>query len=239
MTYNTHRCTGTDGLAAPERTAKIISAVKPDVVALQELDVQRSRTHRIHQPKSLSKILQMDYFFYPRLTLGKEQYGLALFSRFPMHLMKAADLPSHKSGPEATAAIWAQIKSKETTVNVVCTHFKHSLSERLLQTKELLGENWLGHPDMKGPLIFCGDLNSTTFSPVYHQVKRRLHDAQRESLEPHQRILNTWPSTFPLFRIDHIFVSKECRVLRVSTVFNTLTRAASDHLPLIADIALS
>ena len=44
MTYNVHRCVGMDGQLDVARTAKVIAQQKPDIVALQELDVRRART---------------------------------------------------------------------------------------------------------------------------------------------------------------------------------------------------
>jgi endonuclease/exonuclease/phosphatase family metal-dependent hydrolase len=44
LTYNVHRCLGTDGRLSPARIADVIAAYEPDVVALQELDVGRVST---------------------------------------------------------------------------------------------------------------------------------------------------------------------------------------------------
>ena len=44
MTYNVHRCVGVDRKLDLERVADVIAASRPDVVALQELDVGRART---------------------------------------------------------------------------------------------------------------------------------------------------------------------------------------------------
>ena len=44
MTYNVHSCVGMDGKLDAERIARVIARARPDVVALQELDVGRART---------------------------------------------------------------------------------------------------------------------------------------------------------------------------------------------------
>src|SRR6201986_4837558 len=44
MTYNIHRCVGTDGKLSPARIADVIATCEADIVALQEVDVGRSRT---------------------------------------------------------------------------------------------------------------------------------------------------------------------------------------------------
>jgi hypothetical protein len=47
MTYNVHSCVGMDGRLSTSRIARIISQCRPDIVALQELDVGRGRTGSI------------------------------------------------------------------------------------------------------------------------------------------------------------------------------------------------
>ncbi|HZA56701.1 MAG TPA: hypothetical protein VE616_20825, partial [Candidatus Udaeobacter sp.] len=48
--------------------------------------------------------------------------------------------------------------------------------------------------------------------------------------------LRTFPSRFPVFPLDRIWVSPPSALIRLS-IFNTpLTRIASDHLPLKATI---
>src|SRR5690606_22711124 len=54
VTWNVHHCRGLDGRVVPERIARTIEALGPDLVALQELDVGRARTHRVDQPAWLA-----------------------------------------------------------------------------------------------------------------------------------------------------------------------------------------
>ena len=76
------------------------------------------------------------------------------------------------------------------------------------------------------------------FFPTLKLAKDR-HDHQ--SRERQNEIKNFRPQTTfatasPIFRIDHIFVSGHFKVRRVQVPRNHLTRLASDHLPLIADL---
>jgi endonuclease/exonuclease/phosphatase family metal-dependent hydrolase len=41
-----------------------------------------------------------------------------------------------------------------------------------------------------------------------------------------------------MLRIDHVFVSRSVRVLRVETVRTPLARVASDHLPLLVEFQI-
>jgi len=43
-------------------------------------------------------------------------------------------------------------------------------------------------------------------------------------------------SSRPLLAIDHMFVSREFRVRSCSIVHDAVTKSASDHLPLLAEL---
>ena len=51
MTYNVHRCVGVDGRLDVARVAAVIAQCRPDIVALQELDVCRLRTGTVMAPR--------------------------------------------------------------------------------------------------------------------------------------------------------------------------------------------
>ncbi|MET0413782.1 MAG: endonuclease/exonuclease/phosphatase family protein [Polyangiaceae bacterium] len=48
----------------------------------------------------------------------------------------------------------------------------------------------------------------------------------------------TWPARFPLLRLDHVWIGKSIRVAGVSVPRDALTRTASDHLPIVADLVI-
>ncbi|MCG3206220.1 MAG: hypothetical protein KCHDKBKB_02953 [Elusimicrobia bacterium] len=236
MTYNTRRSTGLDGRVSPERIAGLISAYNPDVVALQEVDVNRKRTRNVDQAKRLGELTGLQSYFFPRVTEGDEQYGIALLSKHPMEIIKADPLPSTHIPPpkECVGAIWAQITWGEKPLQFIATHFNHNYTERSRQIRSLLGPAWLRDPRCKAPFFFCGDLNTTRRSPIYGEVRDQLRDAQ----ELYGQYKKTWPSFLPLMRIDHIFVSEGITVKNIETPNCWAARWASDHLPLIADFVM-
>jgi endonuclease/exonuclease/phosphatase family metal-dependent hydrolase len=109
-------------------------------------------------------------------------------------------------------------------------------AERASQGKELLGPQWLRHPDATGPRILCGDFNARPESGVHRALSKELRDVQagHEVWAPR----STFFGRLPMFRIDHIFVDHDVEVTEVQVPSTRLTRAASDHLPLIADLVL-
>jgi endonuclease/exonuclease/phosphatase family metal-dependent hydrolase len=61
-------------------------------------------------------------------------------------------------------------------------------------------------------------------------------DARRHTAR--RRASATFPSAFPLLRIDHMFVTADIRVAAIHAPYEPATRVASDHLPLVMDFAI-
>jgi len=238
LTYNVHSCVGLDGRLSPSRIARVIAQCDPDIVALQELDVRRSRTHGDDQAHAIARELQMEFHFHPALSLEEEQYGDAVLSRYPMRLIRAAALPGQasRSDREPRGALWVAVDVDGSEVQLVNTHLGLSSAERLAQVEALLGPEWTGGPDFQGPAVLCGDFNAMPRSPAYRRVCESFRDAQL-CVNGH-RPKRTWFSHYPLSRIDHVFVGRHVNVLGVDVPRSALAGVASDHLPLVVDLSL-
>jgi endonuclease/exonuclease/phosphatase family metal-dependent hydrolase len=239
LTYNVHRCIGTDGRLSPTRIADVIAAYEPDVVALQELDVRRLRTGGIDQAHAIAQALGMNVHFHASLRVLEEEYGNAILTHRPSHLVKAEALPgwARKPGLEPRGALWASIQLGGTEVQVINTHLGLRRHERLAQVDTLLGPHWLGHQACREPVILVGDFNATPRSRAYQRLVSHFWDAQAQA--PLPRPKPTFPSRLPFVRIDHVFVSRSIRVQRVETVRTPLARVASDHLPLLVEFLIA
>lgn len=71
-------------------------------------------------------------------------------------------------------------------------------------------------------------------SAPYVMAAARMKDVQ--AIQSDHRPLRTFTSARPMLRLDHIFVSTHFETRGVFVPRNDLTRVASDHLPLIADL---
>ncbi len=240
MTYNVHSCVGVDRKVDVGRIAAVIAQCKPDIVALQELDVGRPRTGGEDQAHAIASRLGMAYHFHPAFNIAEERYGDALLTALPMRLVKVGALPKLAGAPrlEQRGALWAQIETEDGPLQVVNTHLGLVPLEQKGQIAALLGKEWLGHPDCVAPTLFLGDLNATPRYAAYAQCAARMRDARRLVRDGQGRNAPTFPSRFPMLRIDHVFVSDGIEVLDLFTPDGPLARAASDHLPLVADIRL-
>jgi endonuclease/exonuclease/phosphatase family metal-dependent hydrolase len=238
ITYNVHSCVGMDRKTSPSRIAEVIAQHGSHIVALQELDVGLLRTGWADQAQLIAQQLNMHYHFHPSLRIEKGQYGNAILSRYPMRLRKAGELPSFPSRTplERRGALWAEIDVLGQPVQLVNTHFGLTSQERLLQAETLLGSQWRRHPDCSPPVVMCGDLNAHPRSEVYRSFRKDLMDVQRAL--PGKRPRKTWPSFFPVFRLDYVFVTPDILTKDFRVPRTPLTRIASDHLPLIAELEI-
>jgi endonuclease/exonuclease/phosphatase family metal-dependent hydrolase len=172
--------------------------------------------------------------------VADEEYGDAILSKYPLKVVKADALPEPqwKWVDEPRGALWVSLRVDGHEVQVINTHFGLGRIERRMQARELLSENWVGSAGEQGkPVIVCGDFNSPSSGMVHRLFRSRLRDCQLEA--PGWQARRTFPTRFPVLCLDYIFVSEKIGVVRVDVPRTPLTRVASDHLPIIAELDLS
>ncbi len=238
MTYNVHRCVGVDRRLDTARVAAVIAQARPDIVALQEVDVGRSRTGGVDQAHAIAHRLDMAFHFNAALKVEEEQYGDAILTRGDLRLIKAGPLPGSSTlrGLEPRGALWAQIDIDGARLQVLNTHFGLVPHEQRAQAAALAGPDWIGGGLRRDPMILLGDFNATPHYSAYRALAGRLKDARRANGD--ERASPTFPSRFPVLAIDHMFVSAGIKVQSVRAVTAPLARAASDHLPLVMEFSL-
>jgi len=237
LTYNVHRCVGTDRRLDVGRVAEVIAAQAPDIVALQELDVGRARTGRVDQAHRLAQRLGMAFHFNAAFRVEEELYGDAILTNLPERLVKAGAIPTHPrfSRLEPRGAVWIAVEVGGVELQVINTHLGLVPREQRRQALALAGADWLGAT--AGPTILVGDMNATPRAGAYRTFAARLTESRRAA-RPVRRVA-TFPSNFPVLAIDHVFVSREVVVQAVRTPLDEKSRLASDHLPLVVDFTLS
>lgn len=237
MSYNAHACVGTNGELSYLRIAEVIAAYDPDIVGLQELDLARQRSGGMDQAERIAADLKMHFHFHPALRIKEELYGDAILSKWPLRVRHAAELPTvaARLAFEPRGALWVSAIHGDQEVQIINTHLGLSRRERLAQAQALLGPGWLGDPSCVRPVILIGDFNALPNSAVHRLFCSVLRDAHRHAA-PARR--PTFPSRFPVLRLDYIFVSEDVEVLTVQVPRTPLTQLASDHLPVVVDLAL-
>jgi endonuclease/exonuclease/phosphatase family metal-dependent hydrolase len=86
------------------------------------------------------------------------------------------------------------------------------------------------------PAVAGVDVNETSTGPAWRTLAAGLVDAAEET---GQADVATFPTTQPVRRIDAVFVGTSLPVLHYRVVDTPQTRLASDHFPLLVDLALT
>lgn len=232
--YNVHGCCGTDGRIAPRRIARILRQSGADIVAVQELDRHRVRSHAEDQVQVIAETLGFHHVFCPTVIRGEEQYGHAIFSRYPLTMIKAAPLPSSAKTwwPETRAALWCALQIGEQRIHLLTTHLGLGRAERRQQVAVLLGPDWIGSIPPNEPVLFCGDFNFRPGSFCHRQI---LGAGFQDAISPGVQTFSTFR---PFIRLDYLFFSNGLKVENIHAIHNHLTRMASDHLPLVGHVQI-
>jgi endonuclease/exonuclease/phosphatase family metal-dependent hydrolase len=242
MTYNVHGCVGVDGKLDVGRIAAVIGQARPDIVALQELDVGRARSGGIDQAHAIATRLGMSFQFNSALGVEEERYGDANLTALPERLVKSGPLPTppRLRRLEPRGALWVQIETAAGPLQVINTHLGLVPQEQKTQVAALLGQDWLGCADCRDPTVLLGDFNATRRYAAYRALATRLRDVQcaPDGSKRPGRVVRTFPSRLPVLRIDHVFISPKIEVTGVFAPDTALARVASDHLPLVVDLTV-
>jgi len=230
LSYNIHHGEGIDGKLDLERIAKVMMSVKPDLIALQEVDHKTSRTEKVDQAKELARLTGMHVVFGPNIEFGGGKYGNAILSKHPIKSSHNHLLPNHEMG-EQRGALIAKINIPGVNENLtfISTHFDYRPddTERIASAKfvnELVKEN----PQQAS--IIAGDFNDIIGSETLTILDKLW---TRTNLKP----MPTVPVKKPTRQIDFILYRSESRFETVES--KVLDEAvASDHRAYFAEIRL-
>ncbi|RYF88582.1 MAG: endonuclease/exonuclease/phosphatase, partial [Chitinophagaceae bacterium] len=163
MSYNVHHCNppAKPGVLDIDAIAAVINETKPDLVGLQEIDVNTERSgSTINQAEELAKKTGMYFHFGKAIDFGGGGYGVAILSRYPISEARVYPLTSIKDRKgEPRVLLTAMIKlpsGKE--IRFANTHLdsEKNSENRLAQTKDI---NVIASKDML-PVIITGDFNA-------------------------------------------------------------------------------
>ena len=233
-TYNVHACQGLDRQRSETRIAEVIAELGVDLIGLQELDLSRARSAGVDQAGLIAEKLGWHRYFHAAMQTGEEHYGNAILSRYPLTLRHACPLPGTGTFycRESRVAISMDVETPLGVIHIINTHFGLGRSERLLQA-QLLNQEWLANGARETPLILLGDFNSLPGSRTHRALAQHLRDVRK--LVAPVRAFRTFPTSFPAFAVDHIFVNAALHPLGLDVHRSPLARVASDHYPLIAE----
>ena len=219
-TWNIRGGVGLDERFDLDRIVQRIKRAGADVVALQEVDSRRGTSAHEHPFLLLRRALGEHAVEAKSIISAHGEYGQILISRWPLGEHKIHDISA--DGREPRRAIETDVLTPHGTLHVIATHLGLTFGERRNQTRALVEmANRVAHTT-----VMVGDFNDWIWrGSVQTAINRAL---------PARTWHRTFPSFFPLIRLDRIY----CRPREALVASFTAPDAwrCSDHLPVFADV---
>jgi len=223
MTYNVKH----GERAGLEALADVINKNRPDLVGLQEVDVDAARSAGVDQAHRLGQLTGMTSLFRTAFNFGDGgSYGVALLSRYPVITSERVLLPS--SGEQRVLATVDVALEKGKVLKVGITHFDLVAASRVQQAAEVK-RVLSGVPRA----ILLGDLNASPDEATIVELGTFMQDAW---IQAGQGAGHTVPVDAPTRRIDYIFLG--AGIGRAVSAEVVDERLASDHRPVVAEVPL-
>lgn len=236
------------------RTADVIRAQDPDIVALQEVDRFWARSGGTDQPQELADMLGMEVCYGANLSHEADnhadephEYGVAILSAFPIDSCENTFLPTPE-GWEQRGLLEARVTVDGVgEVAVLDTHLQAGREgeqeEAVMQRTEQAVAVADRVAEIDVPIVLMGDFNANAEDAELGSLFDAglgLQDAWAVGGDGSDG--NTIPvdaAADPENRIDFIFASRAWSVLNATVIIDDDTRIASDHYPVVAELQFS
>ena len=170
---------------------------------------------------------------YPHSVLRPEDgaYGLALYSRIPVRELQTS--PYIQDGTQTALLVEVGIHDERAILTLAHLMAPTSARKAGLRNLQIAKITEMIGTDRGHEQILIGDLNITPWSPYYAQLEEK---AGLLNAAGGRGYLPTWRTGFNVLKIpiDHILLSDAFEVRQ----FRTAAPFGSDHLPIVADVAV-
>jgi endonuclease/exonuclease/phosphatase family metal-dependent hydrolase len=220
LTWNIHGGIGSDGNHDLARIVALIERHAPDIVALQEVDSRRPGEPAFEFLKGALGAHSVEA---RAITAPDGDYGHVVISRWPLRQSRLHDITI--TGREPRRAIETTVDTEHGPLHLVAVHLGLAFHERRRQARALAAI--AGATPQTSVLV--GDFNDWIWrGAVNAALLREL---------PGRTWHRTFPSFCPVTRLDRIYCRPVAALVRSWT--DPAARLLSDHLPVIAEIAIS
>jgi endonuclease/exonuclease/phosphatase family metal-dependent hydrolase len=238
MTWNIHKgIGGVDRRYRPGRIVDVVAHYRPDVVFLQEVDegARRSNFHR--QVDVLGDALGLRHRCFAanvRLRLGPGQYGNAILSRWPLYDARNVDLTIalKKRRGALYARCRVRVGRRVRTLALYNLHLGLAAYERRRQLRRFLESHPFAQLHERTPILVGGDFND-----LFGTLGPRL--LEPAGFRRAGALVHTYPAILPVRPLDGLYVRGDLVCHHCFSSRLELTREASDHLPLVADLGIT
>jgi endonuclease/exonuclease/phosphatase family metal-dependent hydrolase len=225
--YNVHKCIGTDGRYDPDRIGAVIAEIRPDVIALQEVDRRFGDRAGL---LDLARVGRETGLVPVPVSNGHSGHGwhgnVVLVREAMVQNLRQLSLP----GLEPRGALVADVDLAAGPVRVMAAHLGLLRQSRLMQVEMLLGHAAIGD---ERPVVLMGDFNE------WRRQRRSALKPFGAGFGPVGRGVASFPSYFPVLALDRIMARPQGILGQVEAHDSPLARLASDHLPVKARIRLT
>lgn len=240
--YNVHSCRTRKFEPALSEVAQTLKMTNSQIIALQEVDMGCSRTNFENQIEILAEKLNMQEKFYPLLDWQKQlskadyvgKYGLGFLIDPKMEILdlKYLKLPLPNVTYEPRGVFIVRVKYENHILSLLNTHLGVSRKEKKIQLS-FLSKCLIKEMKINSNCILFGDFNMPIIFPGFKKIINNLIECK-----PKSNPKATFPTNFPVFQLDRIFVSKSFNVLNSKVISNSVSKQASDHLPIFCSLEL-
>ena len=256
LSYNVHIFGLYDKENTQNEIVNFLQEETPDIACFQEYCQNNAQKPNLSATTQIKEAVgATNYYLYTPLSQGKYQFGLAIFSKFPIVNKGTISFDNAKTNH----AMFADLKINNDTVRVYNIHFQ-SISfgkEDYLFANQATSTTDFSNDELKKnsirilkkikrgfakrsvqvdtianhiklspyKTIVCGDFNDTPCSYTYKQISNLLDDAFVSSGKGRGNTMVI--NRLLSFRIDYIFHDKSFK----SYGFTTPKSTASDHYP--------
>ena len=224
--YNIRKAVGLDWRRRPARVLAVLNEVDADIVALQEVDRRFGSRLTALDPETVER--ETDYqainFSHRPQSLGF--HGNVILARKRITVAGARPMALPHLEPRGAAV--ADLDLGHIRVRVVGMHLGLTRKWRQLQTQAIVNELRALEGNM--PTILMGDLNEPD-----------LKSGVLRAFEQRHTIASCGPSfhaSMPVFALDRIIVTEDIAIAEAGVHRTSLSREASDHLPIWARLTL-
>lgn len=240
LSFNVHQGFSNAGVVDATVFARVLDEIDADIIALQEADSPRFTSGNLDIGTYLAQ--RTGYHQVYGQPTRAQAFGGQILTRHPVQEWHTYELPSTSDDRWFTEA---RIDVRGRDVWIYAVHFALPHEGRILQADAVLAQA----ATRTGPKLLVGDINSCPSGlcagyeegvpdDVYAKITAHYQDAWvaagRAADDPAGL---TYEVGNLHERIDYVFASPEFRVVSAEVVHTEATRAASDHLPVMAALA--
>jgi endonuclease/exonuclease/phosphatase family metal-dependent hydrolase len=245
-TYNIGKNEASDNVTDFTALNSAIKKINADIIAVPELDNKTQRSQKIDQLKTIADANKMHYVFGKALDFDDGEYGLGLLSKYKILHSQEVKLPSGNAEQRVALLAQVEVPGFDSAPIIMVTHldWQKDPTVRTEQARYLLdlsiGDAPSDFQDIASAIkILVGDFNSTREEQPLKEIGYFFNEVSKPGTDT-----RSWPAVNPAIDIDHIFTfkgqkwdTKKLEIPHNSPEFNW--SAASDHLPIIAEIELT